>query len=134
MRHSVWQTLSPEAVVRLSCELYREIGGGNLHDCPRAEAWRDESLLNLSAIYTVAHGFVLGAAGDGLAFQVLENWEKRSSGTAMVGVTVRARSLGEPYLNLDYRHGQLQCELPAGSVDAAHFGRLVEAARAGQGS
>jgi len=63
MRHSVWQTLSPDAVVRLSCELYRAIGGGDLHNTPRTEIWRDESLLNLSAVYTVAHGFVLGGAG-----------------------------------------------------------------------
>jgi len=67
-----------------------------------------------------------------LAFQLLENWEKRSSGTEIVGVSVRARSLGEPYLNLDYRHGQLHCELPAETVDADHFGRLVEVAKKGQ--
>lgn len=129
MRYSVWQVLSPDAVVRLSCELYRAIGGGDLHSRPRTEAWRDESLLNLSAVYTVAHGFVLGVPGDGLTFQLLENWEKRSSGNEIVGVSVRARSLGEPYLNLDYRHGQLHCELPAGTVDADHFGRLVDIAK-----
>lgn len=129
MRYSVWQAFSPDAVVRISCELYRAIGGSNLHGSPQTEAWRDESLLNLSAIYTVAHGFVLGKAGDGLAFQMLENWEKRSSGNEIVGVSVRARSLGEPYMNLDYRHGQLHCDLPPGSIDTAHIGRLIELAK-----
>jgi hypothetical protein len=128
MRYSVWQVFSPDAVVRISCELYHVIAGSNLHGSPKTEAWRDESLLNLSAVYTVAHGFVLGKAGDGLAFQMLENWEKRSSGNEIVGVSVRARSVCELYLGLDYRHGQLHCELPAGSIEEDHFGRLVRQA------
>ncbi len=125
MRLTLWQTLAPEAVVQLACHLYRHIGGADLSEHPRGDAWRDESLLNLSAVYTVAHGFTLGERGEGLTFQTQENWEKHATGSQLVGATVRARSVGQHQLQVDYRHGQLHCDLPPGAIDEAQLGDLV---------
>lgn len=125
MRLTLWQTLASEAVVQLPCHQYRHLGGADLSERLRADAWRNEKLLNLSAVYTVAHGFTLGEPGEGLTFPTQENWKKHATGSQLVGVAVRARSVGIHQLQVDYRHGQLHCDLPHGAIDEAQLGDLV---------